>query len=286
MNIYGLCLQLLATDRSAHDVNSGSRPNFHTVLQRVGKTVLRPGGTQGTKKLHSWCELGPDGTAIELSSGMGRGGVALAKSTGAHVTLTDIDADRLALVSQIACEQGVDLGLLDTMQLNLRNVDKELDDRHFDTAICEASLSHFPTKEKGAILEGLSKHADELLLHEICFRRNDVSPDELQRIKLDMSRSLAIGFHPLTIEGWTKLLDESGYEVKQIESGPIHLLNPAAIFQDEGPMRAAKIAWNIATNEDTRSRVLETRRTLKSHENDLGYILIQAFSIKSLGRHL
>ena len=284
MNIYSLFLHMLATETahqpssstSSSDGNISSRPNFHTVLQRVGKTVLRPGGTEGTRKLHSWCKLGPEGTAIELSSGMGSGGVALAKATGAHVTLTDMDTDRLAMVTQIADEQGVDMGLIKTMKLNMRNAGEELDQRHFDTAIIEASLSHYPTKEKRAILEGLSTHANELLLHEICFRRNDDSPDEQKHIKQDMSRALAIGFHPLTKEGWTSLLDEVGYEVRQIESGPIHILNPITILQDEGPKRTAKIAWNIATDAKSRQRITETRRTIKSHENDLGYILIQA----------
>ena len=266
-----------ATHRPAHyQPSNSSRPNFHTVLQRVGKTVLRPGGTKGTKKLHSWSKLNHDGTAIELSTGVGSGGVALAKATGAHITLTDMDTDRLKMASQMACEQGVDLELIETMQLNMRNIGEELNQRHFDTAIVEASISHYPTNEKRVIIEGLSKHADELLLHEICFRCNDASPKKLNQIKQDMSRALAIGFHPLTIQGWTELLDEAGYEVKRIETGPIQILSPATVLQDEGLDRAVKIAWNIATDASIRSRVMETRRTIKSHQHDLGYILIRA----------
>mmetsp|Transcript_9247 Transcript_9247/g.18623 ORF Transcript_9247/g.18623 Transcript_9247/m.18623 type:complete len:285 (-) Transcript_9247:1444-2298(-) len=217
MNIYGLCLQMLATDATHRSVDhhhasnsSSSRPNFHTVLQRVGKTVLRPGGTEGTRKLHSWSELNRDGTAIELSSGMGSGGVALAKATGACVTLSDMDTSRLEMASQIAREQGVDSELIEIMQLNMRNVGEELEQHHYDTAIIEASLSHYSTKEKRAILKGLSKHADELLLHEICFRCDDSSLKELNYIKQDMSRALAIGFHPLTVDGWTNVLHEAG----------------------------------------------------------------------------
>ena len=182
MNIYGLSLQMLATAATRQsDVqnHASERPNFHTILQRVGKTVLRPGGTNGTRKLHSWSKLNRDGTAIELSTGLGSGGVALAKATGAHVTLTDMDTSRLEMTAQIACEQEVDLNMIETMHLNMRNVDEELGQRHFDTAIIEASLSHYPTEEKQAVLGGLSTHADELLLHEICFRCDDTSPKNL-----------------------------------------------------------------------------------------------------------
>lgn len=286
MNIYGLSLLTLATNAtrrqvaSNHESNQNDRPNFHTVLQRVGKTVLRPGGTAGSRKLHSWSKLHRDGTAIELSTGMGSGGVALAKATGAHVTLTDMDVSRLEMTAQIACEQGVDLEMIETMQLNMQNVDEELGQRHFDTAIIEASLSHYPTKEKQAILDGLSTHADELLLHEICFRCGGTTPKNLQHIKQDMSRALAIGFHPLTSNDWTTVLDQAGYEVKQVETGPIKILSPVTVLQDEGPKRAAKIAWNIATDASIRSRVVETRRTIKSHQNDLGYILIRAVAKK------
>lgn len=279
MNIYGLSLQMLATAatrRSDVQNDASDRPNFHTVLQRVGKTVLRPGGTDGTRKIHSWSKLNRDGTAIELSTGMGSGGVALAKATGAHVTLTDMDVSRLEMAAQMACEHDVDLEMIETIQLNMQNVGEELGQRHFDTAIIEASLSHYPTKEKQSILVGLSTHADELLLHEICFRCDDTSPNNLQHIKQDMSRALAIGFHPLTINDWTAVLDKAGYEVKQVETGPIRILSPVTVLQDEGPKRAAKIAWNIATDASIRSRVVETRRTIKSHQNDIGYILIRA----------
>ncbi len=128
MNIYGLSLLTLATNAtrrqvaSNHESNQNDRPNFHTVLQRVGKTVLRPGGTAGSRKLHSWSKLHRDGTAIELSTGMGSGGVALAKATGAHVTLTDMDVSRLEMTAQIAREQGVDLEMIETMQLNMQNM--------------------------------------------------------------------------------------------------------------------------------------------------------------------
>mmetsp|Transcript_34640 Transcript_34640/g.51915 ORF Transcript_34640/g.51915 Transcript_34640/m.51915 type:complete len:86 (+) Transcript_34640:37-294(+) len=54
------------------------------------------------------------------------------------------------------------------------------------------------------------------------------------------------------------------------------ILNPVTVLQDEGPKIAAKIAWNIATDASIRSRVVETRRAIKSHQHDLGYILIRA----------
>ena len=66
-------LATAATRRSDVQNDASDRPNFHTVLQRVGKTVLRPGGTDGTRKIHSWSKLNRDGTAIELSTGMGSG---------------------------------------------------------------------------------------------------------------------------------------------------------------------------------------------------------------------
>jgi hypothetical protein len=49
------------------------------------------------------------------------------------------------------------------------------------------------------------------------------------------------------------------------------------ILQDEGLVGAAKIAWNLLTNEDIRDRFFSTRGVLDKNENATGYIIVRAF---------
>lgn len=75
--------------------------SFHAELEKIGMTVFRPGGSKATRLMHEWVEL-PDSadsdkstTVLELSAGLGTGGMALALSRGRNVLLTDIDEARL-----------------------------------------------------------------------------------------------------------------------------------------------------------------------------------------------
>ena len=65
---------------------------FHKVLERLGKTVLRPGSIEASSKLHSWAHLTSQSCILELASGLGCNGIDIAKKYGCkEVWLTDMD---------------------------------------------------------------------------------------------------------------------------------------------------------------------------------------------------
>lgn len=62
----------------------------------------------------------------------------------------------------------------------------------------------------------------------------------------------------------------------QFGKGPMRVLNPRSMLQDEGPAGVAKIAWNLATHKDLRERVESTKSVIESHKDTLGYIALRA----------
>jgi hypothetical protein len=257
-----------------HTISNDDKPNprtakmsFHQVLERVGKTVFRPGGSAATAVMQDWAEVGPADTVLELCAGLGTGGMALAERRGCHVLLTDIDEERLTKAMERAEQNGMS-GLIKTRRMDLLR-DSLPDREHFQAAMVEASLTHFPDVQREKILLGLKDHTDQLLLHEMCLRGTAENDDVSKRA----GKALGIGFHPLTDEGWRDLLDRSGFEITHLEAGPLAVLNPKNLLQDEGPLGLAKIAWNLATKPDLRERVVSTRKVLG---NDLGYVILRA----------
>jgi predicted O-methyltransferase YrrM len=264
--------------------SSSARLSFHTVLEIVGKTVFRPGGSEATNTLHGWLMentgQGEDLSVLELAAGLGTGGMALAaKSKNYHVWLTDQDESRLEHAQEVANGRGLgDQIHIQSLDMTKIDEDQKLGVRQFDAAIVEASLTHQPDAVKRKIIRDLHKRAKQVLLHEMCLRGDGLT-DESEKakdVKSKVGRALAIGCHPLTIPGWKEVLEECGFEITHIEYGPLRVLNPKNLLQDEGPVGVARIAWNLVTHKDLRDRVRETKAVINEYSDTLGYVIMRA----------
>ena len=277
-SVFGFSASNLSSQRAGHE-RPPAKPNFHRVLQEVGKTVLRPGGSEGTNILHGWADLKPSDTALELSSGLGTGGMALARRYGCRVILTDKDEARLRLIdANLANGNSPNKDIpsqLATRKLDMLKIEEEFSNsEHFDAVVVEASLSHMPDKVKKTIMQSLQPHTEMVLLHEICLD-DDCLREEANMIRQNVGSALGIGFHPMPLRNWIDMLETSGYKVTREVHGPMKLLNPKNLLQDEGPVGLAQIAWNLATKPELRERVLSTKKVIDSHSEHLGYVLLK-----------
>jgi hypothetical protein len=290
--IYGFSAAPSSNGSADHALPRSDRPNFHQVLEQAGKTVFRPGGTEATNTIHAWADdLNDDSFVMELSGGLGTGGMALAASKGCRVLVTDQDENRLSEANRIAEQR--ELGdLISTQRVDMAKLDLEAPGKLlpllrtgelFDAVIVEASLTHCPLILKEKILTDVGTLSKQVLLHEICLRGpiKDDESEEARRIKSQVGQSLAIGFHPLTVEGWRDLVTKCDYEITQLETGPIRFLNPITLVRDEGIIGASRVAWNLLVHSDLRDRILATKSLLVSHGETLGYIIIRAKKIRS-----
>lgn len=216
----------------------------------------------------------PGDTVLDLSSGLGRSGIELAKKYGARVTITDLNASRLERAEELARELGVS-HLVSVRRLDMFKIEGVLGpDAKFDVAQAEASLTHYPRSRKAKFFHDVAKHADKFILHEICFRTYD---EKLQRSTVRaMSGVLNIGFVPETSETWQELMSDAGYVIDYVATGDVAILNPFSLLTDEGMRGVANIVYNVATQPYLRSRMLKTKRAVLMHAKELGYITIVA----------
>jgi hypothetical protein len=253
-----------------------TRLSFHKVLQRAGKTVFRPGGGQVTQTMHGWADFSNGGCSVlEVSAGLGTGGMALAAERGCHVLLTDQDEERLAQADKLAKKRGLG-SLISSKRVDMTNIDRNLGEDKCDTAIVEPSLTHYPDALKRKILQDLLKHSEQLLLLEIGLRGTSEDSEKAKQVSREVGSALAIGFHPLDVPGWKKILDECGIKITNLDNGPMRVLSPRSMVQAESPAVVAKIAWNLATHTDLRERVVFTKTVIESQKDTLGYIALRA----------
>ena len=259
------------------DPDNRGQPNFHKILEILGKTCLRPGGRAATEKLIQSSGLTSDHRLLELSAGLGKTGILFAQTTGCQVLITDRDDDRLEQAKKtIKCDSMLPSSRIETRAMDMFDIDGVLGvDSHFDSAITEASLTHYPLHMKKQFFRNLGPHTDQYLLHEICYKSNEESVQ--MQVQEDMQKVLKIGFYPETKETWIALMKESGFDnIRECEVGDIGILNPSSLLRDEGLKGVARIAKNIVTHPYARSRVFATRKALSAHRKDLGYIIICA----------
>jgi len=250
-------------------------PIFHEVAQKMGKTVLRPGGSEATKHIQAMADIRPGDSVLELSAGLGTAGIELAQKYGAKVLITDIDTSRLDKVTDRINTLGIS-NLVSVKKVDMFDIDGTLGSKaKFDVAQTEASLTHYPRSRKRQFFKGLANHADKFMLHEIFFKTNDTASQILA--EKDMSKVLNIGFKPETVEIWQQLLIDAGYtNIEHVSTGDLAVLNPISLIKDEGLIGFAKIVFNVATHPYERSRMMAVRNEISKHADDLGYITIVA----------
>ena len=66
--------------------------------------------------------------------------------------------------------------------------------------------------------------------------------------------------------GWIHVLEESGFTIMDIETGPIRLIKNLTILEDEAAARAATFAWSLATQDEKGECFHSSRKVLESYE--------------------
>lgn len=152
----------------------------------------------------------------------------------------------------------------------------QLPETSFHAAILvEAILTHQPNEKKEKILQSLSSHTHQLLLHDVCLLHT-ADQNATAQMRQDMANALGTGFYALSVDEWKQLVQRNGYRVMECQQGHLQSMSPKILMQDEGWSRAFRIVWNIVTHKTWRERVKRARTTMASYNDSLGYILLRA----------
>lgn len=88
-------------------------------------------------------------------------------------------------------------------------------------------------------------------------------------IQKELASVIKVNARPLTVKEWRLLLEKEGFRVTDVETAPMHLLEPGRLISDEGFGGFLTIVRNIITQPDIRSRIRQMKNVFKKYEEHL-----------------
>ncbi len=243
----------------------------HQVLAAAGKKALRPGGFGATDQLLRFVHFQPGETVVELAASFGDTAIRLAKQYGVRVTGIEKNPDSVLGAQANVAAAGL------TQQVHIIQGDifhREQISKQFDYVLAEAILTMQTDAGKAKILSGIYdclKPGGRFLSHEL--RVEGANADTIRR---ELSATIRVNAVPLSKDGWINLVEQAGFVVENYNIGPMTLLDPRRIAQEEGLLTLLTIAWNMLARATIRERILSMHKTFMRYSSDLGYIVLVA----------
>ena len=237
----------------------------HWLLARMGKSVLRPGGLELTRKMLAGLRITEQDHVVELAPGLG----VTAKMTIAcrPASYTGIEKEEAAAARVRTYLRGDDQKCL----VGLAE-DTGLPDGSATVVYGEAMLTMHSDVEKREIMREAARILEpggRYAIHEVGIVANEANGELAKTISKQLSRAIHVGARPATAEDWKEMLHAEGFRVQDVLTTPFHLLEPRRLIQDEGFRRALRFAWNVMRHSDARHRILQMRRVFRKYRDHL-----------------
>lgn len=244
----------------------------HWILAKLGKRVLRPGGRELTKVLIDSMDIQGNDDVVELAPGLGfTAGLVCARKPASY-TGVDNNVQAASLARRSIRYDKVNMIIADASETTLP-------DAVATKVYGEAMLTMQPLEHKTAII----KEAARILkpggyygIHELSLVPDTLSEDLRQRVYKELSANIRVHARPLTTTEWTELLENNGFTVVNTAHNAMSLLEWSRVVQDEGLLRTFRIVYNVLTQSELRSRVLQMRATFRKHQHNIGAVAIVA----------
>lgn len=246
----------------------------HYLLAAIGKKVLRPGGKELTTKLIESLNISNQDKVMEFAPGQGFTTEMVLKKHPASYIGIDLDADHVASLKSRIHTNETDVQILigDAEQTGLP-------DESSDKIFGEAMLSMHADQRKVRIIKEayrVLKPGGLYAIHELELNLQNEKQDKHSEIQHDLAVVSHVNARPLTIQEWSSLLENEGFEIINIERRPLKVLDPTRILADEGLFQTLKIGYNMLTMPKARKRVIKMRKTFKAHDKHLNAVAILA----------
>lgn len=244
----------------------------HWLLSKMGKRVLRPGGKELTLKLLSAMGVCSKDDVVEFAPGIGYTAFkVLAQSPKSY---TGIELNEEAAAGLRTKING------DNQRIIIANAAAtNLPDACADKVYGEAMLTMHVNKRKADII----REAARILrpgglygIHELGLTPDNISEEDKAEIQRELSLCIKVNARPLTREEWTKLLQDEGFEILNIYTNGMLLLETRRIIDDEGFFRSLKIGYNILRDTSARKRIYEMRCVFKKYKQHMNAVAIVA----------
>lgn len=242
----------------------------HTFLARLGKKRLRPGGVAATQWLLSKATITPDTKILEVACNMGTTMVEVGKKYGCHIVGLDLDTEALEKAKKNISKNHLEerLKVVKGSAFAL-----PFPDASFDIIINEAMLTMLVGKQKNRALSEyfrVLKPGGLLLTQDVCLYEED--PQKQTAMRAQLSRIIHVGVEPLTVARWQQVVESQGFAVEE-SNGPMTLMSPEGMIQDEGIDGVVQIMFNAVKKENSKM-FTEMFNYFRDEKDRMGYIAL------------
>lgn len=242
----------------------------HWLLARLGKTVLRPGGLELTRRLLESLDIQPSDDVVEFAPGLGATAqMTLQKQPASYIAIERDEAAVAALRHKLeAAHREFRIGQADATGLP---------DASASVVYGEAMLTMQTPEAKARIVREaarLLKPGGRYGIHELCLVPDTVSQETECEIAQALGGANHVGARPLRVREWRELLESEGLTIEAEHRVPMELLEPARLIADEGLTGAIHIVWNALHDAEALARVREMRAVFRKHHDHLAAIAL------------
>lgn len=243
----------------------------HWLLARLGKKVMRPGGSTLSDAMLSGLAIGPDDHVVDLAPAFG-------------------DTVRRVAAAGPASFRGVERGEAEARRA------QSLGAGRYECVVAEPEATGLPAHSASVVYGEacLSLETDEtkrrivaeaarllrpggrLGLHELLLTPDDIGAADKRRIETDLTRTVRVRARPLTLGEWSALLGEAGFVLDRVTPAPLLLLSPRSLVRDEGWDGTVRLLARTLRQRVVRRRVLELWKTIRRERRNLGAVVIVA----------
>ena len=242
----------------------------HWVLAQLGKSVLRPGGMELTRRMLAALTIMPTDDLVEFAPGLGLTAQLALKRRPASYTAVERDPAAAAIVSSYLRES--------TQKCVTGSADRTgLPSEMATVAYGEAMLTmQTPQMKRRIVREArrLLKRGGRYAIHELCLAEDDLDEGFTKEIYQALSRALHVGARPLSLSEWRRLMEAEGFEVEVEARAPMHLLEPKRLLSDEGVKGTLRFIWNIMRDRESREEVLMMRNVFRRYQTNLAAVMM------------
>lgn len=243
----------------------------YTLLELMGKSVIRPGGLKLTRLMIEKLQITEKSKIIEINPGKGKVTDMILKYNPEHYIAIERNEKFIDSVKKKVAGYSSDVVLGNPSET-------ELNDNISSILVGEALLTNRSDKERIDILteaNRILKPKGLYALHEVVVNEN--TSDGLKKeIRINLTKTLKVNAKPLSKKEWYSILEENNFEVLESFEDEIKLLSPRSMISDEGIGGMRKILFNLIKNKTARNRARAIRSIFKEYKPYLNAIVVIA----------
>lgn len=242
----------------------------HWLLASLGKKVLRPGGRELTDRMIGALPLaGAD--VVELAPGLGLTAQLLLAHGPASYMGIDEEPAAVAITHDAIGAAGP------VVNGSAKQTGRE--DASCDVVVNEAMLTMNTDRAKREIIGEVARilrPGGRYAFHELALTPDGLDPALATQIRKDLARSIKVNARPLTVAEWRALLTEAGFEVEQVFTADMALLEVRRLIADEGVGGTLRIGWGSLVRRGALKRLLGMWTTFRRYRRSMIAVSIVA----------